>query len=230
MWNGNNPQAYSDPTGFLSQAQENMISRYAASVGWNSDPSHIACTDYVKGVLFNLLGIDLRSMVGQGLNLLNYKEQGYNHHGWFNGNWAGNVGNLMQYFQRQSEFQHAALQQGGYKPGDLLFFSGPAGDKDHTVMVGQVDPTTGAILSIIESTGEGNTGAVNFRDFLKRVEDQGLHYLGFGRIEENAHGAQTYMGDMFDMVAVGDFIGGLDPGGGLGSNEGSGSGTGSKPE
>ncbi|MHB8442722.1 MAG: CHAP domain-containing protein, partial [Candidatus Tyrphobacter sp.] len=192
MWNGNNPEAYSDPTGYLTQGQQQQIQAYLesshSSVGW---PWLTYCTQYILDVYQSALGINLAVEI-----LLDYER---NHQGYRVGRYLGastialNADNMKNYFVHMGEY----TAWGGNRrlePGDILFIDqqGKPG-VDHVSVVEAVN-ASGAIRVIDESTG-WVTEYKSWSDFQKAMAQQGMSVEGFGRVKSAPTDDSSSSGD-----------------------------------
>ena len=180
MWNGNNPVAYGDPSGFLTVAQENALGTYLGSYGGYGKRGE-ACTTFLLSSYQAALGLDLRTEVEVDAWLNPFHVWGYNYlKGKTNFDMAGYVPNLQHFFGTTGQL-HAFTFGAKMHVGDILFLQGATGDLDHVALVAAVDKV-GNPTMIAEGTG--NTGTVlriSWATFMAHVRAEHKKITSYGR-------------------------------------------------
>jgi len=180
MWNKNNPVSYSDPSGYLSQSEQQQMHGYF----WNSFLLTVPeyCTLVVLRAFSQALGIDLTSEIRK-----DYWKPGYTWNGLISGKPELSVENMQHYLDSRG-YAHPYLggRTGrGLEVGDILFVRG-AGGLDNVAVVAGISKT--GVVTVAESTGTDpgqGTTTLSFGEFLAHCKKQGLSIDGFARLGQD---------------------------------------------
>ena len=191
MWNGNNPEAYSDPTGFLTQAQETQIGAWMAG-----QPNQIleSCSTYVEDAYKGALDINLHELIVSDYWQHVFEMNGYNMHGLFSNKPDLDTENMHHYFAIHDELRQ--FTGGGMHVGDIIFVNF-GGHEDHVAIVGAVEH--GVPTSVYESQGiNPNSGTIrkSWSNFQHSVRAEGGTLDSYARVTlVNGSGSKNYFGN-----------------------------------
>ncbi|MGD0967783.1 MAG: DUF6531 domain-containing protein [Candidatus Aquilonibacter sp.] len=204
MWNNNNPVAYSDPSGYLSQLQQGEMTAYINANPPNESP--MACSDYILQVYKQAVDIDLSAMIradyGSGFQWI---LRGYTWNGSRSGEPERSVVNIAIYMVNHNAFYRYTGT--GNQVGDILFIGkGLFGAIDHVAMVAAVDGS-GHMTAIIESTGtDAGQGTVekDAGQFAQGLASHNQSVVGYGRVP--TIGDVSFSQSLSDADADGDDV------------------------
>jgi len=230
VYAANNPASEDDPSGYLTQGQQNQLGQYFSNYNWSQGP--VACTTFMVNAYSQALGINLQQLVSQDyfgnnpLGPVSILFKGYDLHGFNSGHPELWVPNLHNYFEREGEITNWTGNT-GMQVGDILFVGprlganpnpdGPSDfgiDIDHVAVVEQVGKN-GAILTIVEGTGE-DAKVRSWQEFVAAMADQGLAIQDYARLQSQFAALAVQLGA--NAAAV--FMSGDDPYGWLDPNSG----------
>ncbi len=176
MWTNDNPVMYSDPSGFLSTEQQDMLGDAVFGLQFLFPiRSSEACSNFILDLYRTVLNIDIRSEVRHDM-IAHFG--GYNLHGWSNGNFAGDVRNMHAFFDHTSQLH--GFTKGSSQVGDILFLSNKNGeDLHHVAMVSAVD-ASGNPSQVVEATGSEIT-VKSWSQFSAAMANQGIEVNSVGR-------------------------------------------------
>ena len=180
MWNGNNPVAYGDPSGFLTETQQNALGAYLGSYGGYGKGGE-ACTTFVLSSYQAALGLDLRTEVEVDAFLNPAHMWGYNYwKGKTNFDMAGYVPNLQHFFGATGQL-HAFSFGTKMQVGDVVFLQSATGDLDHVALIAAIDKM-GNPTMVAEGTGtNGTVQRISWATFMAHVQAAHKIVTSYGR-------------------------------------------------